>query len=116
MAESFSIRKMFNLSPEGWYKAFGIGWRLLLVIIVIIIIAAGAVTIKNFFFPKPAQNINQPSVVALPFSTIEAGAVDQRSTQILMEEKSWEAGVGGAAWTYDNKLGSMVGGWVKKKW
>ena len=116
MAEPFSVRKMFNLSPEGWYKAFGIGWRLFLVVIVIVIIIAGGVTIKNFFFPKPSQNIHQPSVVALPFSTIEQGAIDQRSTQILMEEKSWEAGVGGGVVTYDNKAGTMLGGWIKKKW
>jgi len=99
---------------KDWYKALGNGWRLALIGIVLILIIAGGITIKNFLFPKPSQNVNKPTAVALPFSKVDK--IDQTSTQILMEEKSWEAGVGGGVITYDNKAGMAVGGWVKKKW
>jgi len=116
--EKVDFKKFFQgfVFPVEWWKAISLGLKILFILLLILIVVFGAKNIWNFFFPGPAQNVNKPRVVALPFSTIEPGSIDQRSTQILMEEKTWEAGVGVGVLQYDNRAGSFVGGWVKKKW
>lgn len=104
----------FGEGAKDWYKAIGNGWRIFVLSVFALLLIAGFLWVKNFLFPKPGQNINKPSVVALPGSKIEK--VDQTSTQVLMEEKAWEAAVGGGVMTFDNKAGTFLGGWVKRKW
>ncbi len=99
---------------QDWWKALGLGARFIIIGSAALLVVLGAMNVWNFLFPKPSQNINKPR--ALVIGKAEAGAIDQRSTQILIEEKKWELEVGGGGFTYDNKLG--VAGWakIKRKW
>ena len=103
----------YLIAGEGikdWYKALGNGWR------IAVIVTLGAFLILGIrgCFVKQPQNINKPHVIVTPFAKVEK--IDQTSTQISMTEKTWEAGLGGGAITYDNKSGVGVWGWLKKKW
>lgn len=113
--KGFDLKYLIKGSgAEDWYKALGNGWRIVVIGILALLLIAGGMQVWNFFFPKKSGNINKPTAITLPFSRV--GNIDQTSTQVLIEEKSWELGLGGAAITYDNKSGLVVGGWVKRKW
>jgi len=66
------------------------------------------------FFRKVPQNVSNQKVVVTPFAKVDK--IDQSSIQVMVEEKTWELGIGVGAVTYDNKSGAMAGVWVKKKW
>lgn len=108
--EKFSWTKLFDFSPKGWWKIAGLGIKVAVAIFVIY----GAISLVNCIFPKKSGNINKPTTIILPLAKVEK--IDQTSTQISIEEKTWELGMGGATITYDNKSGAIVGGWLKKKW
>ena len=82
--------------------------------LVCLLLFAGGVSVWNWIFPKPDKQINNPHVTALPGSHI--GKIDQTNTQVLLDEKPWEVGLGVAGVRYDNKDGALVGGWIKRKW
>jgi hypothetical protein len=82
--------------------------------IVFILLILGLLALWRFFFPKPSQNVHKPVAIAL--GKVEKEAIDQRSTQIMVEkEKPWEIGLGAGGLVYDNKTGGMVGAWIKRK-
>jgi hypothetical protein len=69
--------------------------------------------VKNVFFPSKSIT-NKPHAIAI--GHVEAGAVDQRSTNIVVEkEKAFEVGAGGGVMRYDDKDGAFFGGWGKWK-
>jgi hypothetical protein len=56
--EKFSIKKLFDLSPMGWYKVFGLSIKIGVAILIIF----GAIGILNKFFPRQSDNINTPEI------------------------------------------------------
>ena len=108
MSAGYDIKRVFE--P----KTLKITANIAIIVIVVVLVLSGAYNLYRFFFPRPNKMTNNPKVTALPFSKIDK--IDQTSVQIQMEEKPWEAGVGGGVLTYDNKAGSILGGWVRRKW
>jgi len=108
MSTGYNIKRAFEA------KTLKITANIVIIVIVGVITLSGAYNLYRFFFPKKQRMTNNPKVTALPFSKIEK--IDQTSTQILLEEKSWELGMGAGGLNYDNKAGSIVGLWVKRKW
>ena len=105
--ETFDIRKWITgfVDPKTWGKS------------VVYLVMAGCILfvllcLKNTFFPSKSI-VNKPHALAI--GSVAAGAIDQRSTNIVVKDSDWEVGLGGAGITYDNKNGALVGGWVKKK-
>ena len=98
---------------KDWWKALGMGWRLLVIAISIITLLTGVRTVVGWFI-KPQQNVNKPTVVVTPFAKVDK--IDQTSTQISMTEKAWEAGIYFGGIRYDNKDGVMIGCSLKRKW
>jgi len=105
--ETFDIRKWITgfVDPKTWGKS------------VVYLVMAGCilfvlVALKNTFFPNKSI-VNKPHAVAI--GSVAAGAIDQRSTNIVVKDSDWEVGLGGGALTYDNKSGAFGGGWVRKK-
>ena len=70
----------------------------------------------NFIFPKSDKQVNNPRTTVYPFGKIEKGGVDQSNTQVLVDEKPWEAGAGVGGFRYDNKDGYGIMLWLKRKW
>ena len=98
---------------KDWWKAWGTGWRLVVTILIVVLLLTGAVRVYSFIFPKAKQNVSQQRIIALPGSTI--GAVDMKTIQVSVEEKTWEVGVGGGVLNYDSKNGAAAFGWVRKR-
>ena len=107
--EKFDIKKFLTgfINPTTWSKT------------VVYMVIAGCILfilfcIKNTFFPNKSIT-NKPHAVAI--GKVEAGAIDQRSTNIVVEkEKPFEVGAGVGAGRYDDKdaYGGMI--WGKYKW
>ena len=105
--EAFDIKKFFSgfINPATWSKSI-----VYLVMICAILFIAYA--IKNTFFPSKSIT-NKPH--ALVIGKAEAGAIDQTSTNIVVErEKPFEVGVGAGVVRYDQKDGYFGG--VFGKW
>lgn len=107
--EKFDLKKFFLgfVNPTTWSKT---------VVYLIIggLIVFLLVCVKNFFFPSKSIT-NKPQSIII--GKADSGAVDQRSTNIVVEkEKSCEVGAGVGAGRVDNKdaYGGMV--WGKYKW
>lgn len=104
--ESFDIKKWFSglANPITWGKS--IQYLIMIGAILFVLVA-----LKNTFFPSRAIT-NKPQ--ALVIGKAEKGAIDQTSTNIVVEkEKAFEVGLGVGAVRYDNKDGGIVGGWGK---
>ena len=99
---------------QDWYKALGNGWRIGVMITLTLLLLFGAMQVWSFFFPKTKSNVNKPTAFVLPMGRVEN--LDQRSIQISMEEKSWEAGVYVGSGQYDNKMLTFIGFKVSRKW
>ena len=107
--EKFDIKKWFLgfANPTTWSKA--VLFTIMGVIIVVVLVG-----VKNLFFPKKSIT-NKPVAVAI--GKVEKGAIDQTSTNIVVEkEKAFEVGVGVGAGRFDNKDGYMGGVWGKYRW
>ena len=114
MADKFDLKYLFT--GEGlkdWYKALGAGWRLVVIFVAIVTIVTGVRSVIGWFV-KPQQNINKPSVIITPFARVDK--IDQTSTQISMNEKTWETGLFGGGVRWDNKDGVFFGCSIKKRW
>ena len=108
VVEPFDIRKFFSgfINPTTWSKA--IIFLVMGAVIVVVIVG-----VKNLFFPNKSIT-NKPH--ALVIGKAEKGAIDQTSTNIVVEkEKSFEVGIGVGVVRYDDKDGGIVGGWGKWK-
>lgn len=105
----FDIKKWFSgfVSTVSWSKEIK-------TLISVGLIALFAYMIWFTFFRKTPQNVSNQRVVVTPFAKVDK--IDQSSIQVMVEEKTWEMGVGVGAVSYDNKSGAMAGVWVKKKW
>ena len=78
--EAFSIKKLFDLSPIGFTKVIGLGFKALILALLVL----GVVWVKNFLFPTPSTNINKPVI------RVESGGqltytVEQKSAK----ERKW---------------------------
>jgi len=105
---------IFGEGAKDWWRSAGDGIRLALIIAVIMGVILVGINIWNFFMPKPAQNVHKPTVVVLPGAKVDK--LDMSSTQLLVEDKPWEAGIGGGAITFDNKNGAFMGAWARRRW
>ncbi len=113
MVGKFNLLYFFKgAGLEDWWKALGLGWRLLVIGVGVIVLLSGARTVVGWFI-KPQQNVNKPTVVVTPFARVDK--IDQTSTQISMNEKSWELSLGMGVMRYDNKDGVIVGATIKRK-
>jgi hypothetical protein len=104
--------------PFSWSKWFagffnGVSWakEIKTTLIIVGFFIAGSF-IYHLFVREP-QNVNKPRVIVTPFAHV--GSIDQTSTQVSMNEKSWEASIFGGGFTYDSKLGMFGGGSLKRK-
>ena len=108
VVEPFDIRKFFSgfINPTTWSKA--IIFLVMGAVIVVVIVG-----VKNLFFPTKSIT-NKPH--ALVIGKAEKGAIDQTSTNIVVEkEKPFEIGGGVAAGEYDNKKAYGAMFWGKWK-
>ena len=108
MSEPFDIKKFLGglVKPENYYKT-------IIYMVIGGIILFLLVCVKNFFFPNKSI-VNKPH--ALVIGKAEKGAIDQTSTNIVVEkERPWEVGGGVAGITYDNKNGGIAGVFVKRR-
>lgn len=94
---------------EDWWKALGLGWRLIVFGVFIFFLISG---IRGCFVKEP-KNVNKPHVVVTPFAKVEK--IDQSNVQVSIDEKTWEVGIGAGALTFDNKNGGLIGGWVRRR-
>ena len=107
MAEPFDPKKFVKgfIDPTTWSKS--IVYLIMICAILFVVYA-----IKNTFFPSKSIT-NKPH--ALVIGKAEAGAIDQTSTNIVVEkEKPFEVGVGAGVVRYDQKDGYFGG--VFGKW
>lgn len=104
---------LFGEGAKDWWRSAGDGIRLALIIAVIIGVVLVGMNIWNFFIPKPAQNVNKPTAVVLPGARVDK--LDMSSTQVLVEDKPWEIGIGGGLMRYDNKDGAIIGAWGRRR-
>ncbi|MFA5133078.1 MAG: hypothetical protein WC444_07165 [Candidatus Paceibacterota bacterium] len=113
--KGFNLKYLFvGSGTEDWWKALGSLIRIIAMVSLAVLLVLGALNVWNFFFPKPSQNIHRPSTIVLPGAKVDK--IDQSSIQVMVEEKTWELGVGAGGITYDGKSGLFLGGWIKKKW
>jgi hypothetical protein len=113
--KSFDLKYLFTGDGiQDWWKALGYTWRIGVIVIIIVLFIAGGMAIWRFFNPAKSQNVNKPVAIAL--GKVEKGAIDQTSTQVMIEkEKAWEVGIGGGGIYYDEKTGVFGGGWIRKR-
>ena len=112
MADPIPVVKVADrLTSLETYKKWAIYVGITCLALLLII---GMVSLWKFFFPTPDKQINKPTAVILPGATVKK--LDQSNTQVLVDEKPWEVGLGVAGIRYDNKDGALVGGWIKRKW
>jgi len=99
-----------RLLSTDTYKKYAV---YVLITVITFLLFCGGFALWRFFFGKPNKQINKPVAVAI--GRVEKGAIDQTSTQIQLNEKDWEIGVGAGGLQYDNKNGVCLFGFVKKK-
>jgi hypothetical protein len=109
MTEKIDIKKFFGsfFQVVPWLKDIRTMAAIALVLFV------GFTLWRAYGRRDGASNIHKPTCTVLPFAKVEK--LDQTSTQVLIEEKTWEVGLGGGILNWDNKSGMFAGGWVKKK-
>ena len=108
--EKFSLAKLVDFSPLGWYKVAGIGIKAGIVVLILI----GCLSLWRFFFPAADKQINRPRTYVLPGAKVDK--IDQSNVQVLLEEKKWAISLGGGALRWDNRDGAFAGFWVTRKW
>lgn len=79
-----------------------------------VVIGIIALTIWKAWFEKKPANVSNQRVVVTPFAKVEK--IDQSSIQVMVEEKTWELGIGVGVLNYDNKNGAFAGVMIKKRW
>lgn len=107
-----TVKVAERLTDPNTYKKFAV---YVLIAVAGVLLIVGGVSLWRFVFPKPEKQTNAPKVtgLVLPGGKVK---IDQTNTQISMDEKPWEVGVGAGGIRYDNKDGYFLGGWVKRKW
>ena len=83
------------LSPDTYKKyAIYVGITIIAVLLVV-----GGISLWRWIFPKPEKQTTSQKVTITPlsFSKVEKGGVTQTSTQIQLNEKNWEVGLGGVS-------------------
>jgi len=106
--EPFSWKKWF----AGFFNGVSNGKDIKTAIFIGLIIFLG-IAVWRFFFHKPQQNVNKPTVVVTPFAKVDK--IDQSNMQVLMNEKAWEVGLTGGVFNYDNKSGAAGFVTLKRK-
>lgn len=101
--------RILNVDTYKKYAAY------VLITIIGVVLVVGGVSLWRWVFPKPEKQTNAPKVtgLVLPGGKVK---IDQTNTQVSLDDKPWEVGLGGGGLTYDNKTGVFVGGWVRRKW
>ena len=84
MTERFSIRKLLDFSPLGWYKLIGLGIKLIIGIILVLGLIAGVQGILHKFFPPAPANVNQPNI-----SVEEGGTANYTVIQQSEKKRAW---------------------------
>ena len=97
--EKINIKKLFDFSPLALTKSIGILIKVVFLVLLILCITGGMMSVYRFFFPKPTQNINQPTFTGDNISY----------TNIQNDEKLNEIGIFAAPIYYDDKVGGIVG-------
>jgi len=78
--ERFSIKKLFDLSPVGFYKVFGLAFKAGLILLIIF----GVIWVKNLLFPPAPSNVNQPEI-----HVAEGGTLNYTNTQTSEKKRAW---------------------------
>ena len=80
MAEPFSVKKLFDMSPVGFYKVIGLAIKAAIILLIIL----GILWVKNLLFPPAPGNVNQPEIHVADGGTLHY-SVDQHSD----EKRAW---------------------------
>lgn len=80
MSEKFSINKLLDFSPVGWYKVFGLALKGVVAVLLIL----GLLWVKNLLFPAAPANVNNPEI-----TVEEGGQVTYNVTQKSKDERAW---------------------------
>ena len=78
--ERFSISKLLDFSPIGFYKVIGLSIKAG----IIILICMGVLWVKNLIFPPSPANINQPNI-----SVASGGNLTYQNVQQSDKKKQW---------------------------
>ena len=78
--EKFSITKLFDLSPVGWYKILGLAIKLIIGIIIVF----GILGVINKFFPRQPDNVTNPAI-----NVASGGTSNYTVIQQSEKEKKW---------------------------
>lgn len=100
--EKINIKKLFDFSPLALTKSVGILIKVVFLVLLILFVGAGIRSVYTFFFPKPTQNINQPT-----FHVAQGAMVEYKNVQ--NEEKLNEIGVFGGPIRYKDETGWFAG-------
>jgi hypothetical protein len=80
MPENFSIKKLLDFSPIGFYKVIGLSIKAGVIVLVIF----GVLWIKNILFPAPSSNVNQPEI-----HVATGGTLNYAVTQQAEKKRAW---------------------------
>ena len=80
MSEPFSVKKLLDLSPLGFYKVFGLAFKAALVVLLLL----GLMWVKNLLFPAAPANVNQPEI-----HVAEGGSLHYEVKQQSKDERAW---------------------------
>lgn len=80
MAEHFSLKKLFDLSPLGWYKLVGMCIKILVLLLIISGLRYGWLKL----FPPPPANVNKPEIHVEP-----GGTLNYEVNQTSEEKRAW---------------------------
>lgn len=78
--ERFSIKKLFDFSPIGFYKVIGLTIKAGLILLIVM----GVLWVKNLFFPPSPANVNQPNI-----SVASGGNLTYQNVQNSEDKKAW---------------------------
>ena len=78
--ERFSIKKLLDFSPIGFYKVIGLSIKAGVIILIIL----GVVWVKNLLFPPAPSNVNQPEI-----HVATGGTLHYQVTQQSEKKRAW---------------------------
>ena len=104
MSELFSIKKLLDFSPLGFYKVIGLSLKFAVIVLIIL----GVVWVKNTIFPSAPANVNQPEINVASGGTLEYKVIQnpKKKTEYFAggfgssdKDGDWRAGLfGGIKW------------------
>ena len=74
------MKKLFDLSPMGYYKVFGLAFK----VSVLLLVVLGILWVKNLLFPPAPANVNQPEI-----HVAEGGTLHYNVEQNAKKERAW---------------------------